>query len=120
MTRSLFQTLSLATLTLSIACGTDDRSGYGTVEEHQFGMLELDGNGALVGELDFADDNGRAVIITGLPYPAFKDPRVCLECDSNIKVVWTSMCLVCSLKHAMKEIAVAFLFAARVCVTTCV
>lgn len=58
MTRSLFQTLSLATLTLSIACGTDDRSGYGTVEEHQFGMLELDGNGALVGELDFADDNG--------------------------------------------------------------
>lgn len=29
--------------------------------------------------LDFADRNGRAVIITGLPYPPFKDPRVILK-----------------------------------------
>ncbi|XP_047110778.1 regulator of telomere elongation helicase 1 homolog [Schistocerca piceifrons] len=29
--------------------------------------------------LDFADMNGRAVIITGLPYPPFKDPRVVLK-----------------------------------------
>uniref|UniRef100_A0A0P4WD16 Regulator of telomere elongation helicase 1 homolog n=1 Tax=Scylla olivacea TaxID=85551 RepID=A0A0P4WD16_SCYOL len=29
--------------------------------------------------LDFADCNGRAVIITGLPYPPFKDPRVVLK-----------------------------------------
>lgn len=29
--------------------------------------------------LDFADFNGRAVIITGLPYPPFKDPRIVLK-----------------------------------------
>lgn len=29
--------------------------------------------------LDFADRNGRAVIITGLPYPPLKDPRVMLK-----------------------------------------
>jgi len=29
--------------------------------------------------LDFSDNNGRAVIITGLPYPPFKDPRVVLK-----------------------------------------
>ncbi|XP_023015854.2 regulator of telomere elongation helicase 1 homolog [Leptinotarsa decemlineata] len=29
--------------------------------------------------LDFADANGRAVIITGLPYPPLKDPRVILK-----------------------------------------
>lgn len=29
--------------------------------------------------LDFADINGRAVIITGLPYPPSKDPRVILK-----------------------------------------
>ena len=29
--------------------------------------------------LDFADDNGRAVLITGLPYPPFKDARVELK-----------------------------------------
>lgn len=29
--------------------------------------------------LDFADMNGRAVIITGLPFPPFKDPRVILK-----------------------------------------
>lgn len=29
--------------------------------------------------LDFADINGRAVIVIGLPYPPFKDPRVVLK-----------------------------------------
>jgi len=29
--------------------------------------------------LDFADDNGRAVLVTGLPYPPLKDPRVELK-----------------------------------------
>lgn len=29
--------------------------------------------------LDFADINGRAVIITGLPYPPLKDPKVILK-----------------------------------------
>jgi hypothetical protein len=38
--------------------------------------------------LDFANDNGRAVIITGLPYPPYKDPRVVLKrehCDRESK-----------------------------------
>lgn len=29
--------------------------------------------------LDFADMNGRAVVITGLPFPPFKDPRIVLK-----------------------------------------
>jgi len=29
--------------------------------------------------LDFADKNGRAVIITGLPFPPLKDPKVILK-----------------------------------------
>jgi hypothetical protein len=29
--------------------------------------------------IDFSNDNGRAVILTGLPYPPFKDPRVVLK-----------------------------------------
>ena len=29
--------------------------------------------------LDFANANGRAVLITGLPYPPLKDPRVILK-----------------------------------------
>ncbi|XP_076079932.1 regulator of telomere elongation helicase 1-like isoform X1 [Mytilus galloprovincialis] len=29
--------------------------------------------------LDFADENGRAVVITGLPYPPYMDPRVVLK-----------------------------------------
>lgn len=45
--------------------------------------------------LDFADMNGRAVIITGLPYPPFKDPKVILKrqyldnCISSNKQVIT-------------------------------
>ncbi len=30
--------------------------------------------------LDFANENGRAVIITGLPYPPRMDPKVVSEC----------------------------------------
>lgn len=29
--------------------------------------------------IDFADNNGRAVIVTGLPFPLFTDPRVVLK-----------------------------------------
>ncbi len=29
--------------------------------------------------IDFADDNGRAVIVTGLPFPLITDPRVKLK-----------------------------------------
>lgn len=29
--------------------------------------------------LDFADVNGRGVVVTGLPYPPRKDPRVILK-----------------------------------------
>lgn len=29
--------------------------------------------------LDFADQNGRAVIITGLPFPPYKDPKIILK-----------------------------------------
>lgn len=29
--------------------------------------------------LDFANNNGRAVLITGLPFPPLKDPRVILK-----------------------------------------
>lgn len=29
--------------------------------------------------LDFADMNGRAVLVTGLPFPPLKDPRVILK-----------------------------------------
>lgn len=29
--------------------------------------------------LDFSDGKGRAVIITGIPYPPFKDPKVILK-----------------------------------------
>lgn len=29
--------------------------------------------------LDFANENGRAVIITGLPYPPYKDPKIVLK-----------------------------------------
>lgn len=39
--------------------------------------------------LDFANDNGRAVIITGMPYPPFKDARVVLKrqyCDRQLSV----------------------------------
>lgn len=39
--------------------------------------------------LDFADENGRAVIITGLPFPPFKDPKVVLKkkylCDNRTR-----------------------------------
>ncbi|KAF2365632.1 DEAD2 [Trinorchestia longiramus] len=38
--------------------------------------------------LDFADGNGRAVVVTGLPYPPYKDPRVMLKQQylNNIRI----------------------------------
>lgn len=35
--------------------------------------------GKLSEGLDFADMNGRAVILTGLPYPPLKDPKIVLK-----------------------------------------
>lgn len=29
--------------------------------------------------IDFSDGRGRAVVITGLPYPSFKEPRVVMK-----------------------------------------
>lgn len=40
--------------------------------------------------LDFADQNGRGVILTGLPYPPYYDPRVVMKkeyLDKNKKKV---------------------------------
>lgn len=52
--------------------------------------------------LDFADANGRAVIITGLPYPPLKDPRVIL------KRRYLDAC------HAQdKDVSIQFLFVAK-------
>lgn len=59
-----------------------------TMVEYYAKVNEVGGRGAIfmavcrgkVSEgLDFADNNGRAVIITGLPFPPMKDPRVILK-----------------------------------------
>lgn len=59
-----------------------------TMEEYYAKIQEPKSRGAIfmavcrgkVSEgLDFADMNGRAVIITGLPYPPFKDPKIVLK-----------------------------------------
>ena len=39
--------------------------------------------------LDFADDNGRAVIITGIPYAAARDPKVMLKKDYQTRAAAT-------------------------------
>ena len=44
--------------------------------------------------LDFSDANGRAVIITGLPYPALNDPKVRLKrefLDKGPKVSFSAL-----------------------------
>ena len=44
--------------------------------------------------MDFADNNGRAVIITGMPYPPFKDPKVMLKrehCDQQVRNKTTTL-----------------------------
>lgn len=54
------------------------------VNDIQFGFLLIIGCENLFFEqvsegLDFADNNGRAVIITGLPFPPRMDPKVVLK-----------------------------------------
>ena len=52
--------------------------------------------------LDFSDINGRAVVITGLPYPPYLDPKVVLKMKyldemkgkQGFVVRWSSMSLV--------------------------
>lgn len=54
--------------------------------------------------LDFADANGRAVLIIGLPYPPLRDPKVILKrryldiCNSRNKEVrqMQNLCLSCT------------------------
>ena len=54
--------------------------------------------------LDFSDANGRAVVITGLPFPPMMDPKVILKMkfldDSRVqggKVAFRTVFLDCSL-----------------------
>lgn len=59
-----------------------------TVNKYYERIKDQRGNGAIMfavcrGKMsegiDFSNDNGRAVIITGLPYPPYKDQRVILK-----------------------------------------
>lgn len=54
---------------------------YSRIKDPKFGGAIFMGvcRGKVSEGLDFADANGRGVIITGLPYPPFKDPRVVLK-----------------------------------------
>lgn len=47
--------------------------------EHKGAIFMAVCRGKVSEGLDFADMNGRAVLITGLPYPPFKDPRIMLK-----------------------------------------
>lgn len=38
--------------------------------------------------LDFSDDNARAVITVGIPYPNFKDPQVSATMKGNLKLMF--------------------------------
>ena len=52
---------------------------YAAVKEGRGACFLAVCRGKVAEGLDFADDNGRAVLITGLPYPPLKDPRVELK-----------------------------------------
>lgn len=62
--------------------------------------------------LDFADENGRAVVITGLPYPPYMDPKVVLKMQfldevkksPGIKVAILS----CQLKLKMSDLIMTY------------
>lgn len=49
---------------------------YGAVHERRGACFMAVCRGKVSEGLDFCDVNGRAVIITGLPYPPSRDPRV--------------------------------------------
>jgi regulator of telomere elongation helicase 1 len=52
---------------------------YAAVKEGRGACFMAVCRGKVAEGLDFADENGRAVLITGLPYPPLKDPRVELK-----------------------------------------
>lgn len=62
----------------SNALGSAMDDFYNKVEEDNGAVFFAVCRGKVSEGLDFKDDNGRAVIITGLPFPSLVDPRVCL------------------------------------------
>ena len=69
-----------STLLILGACGHEGSDPGGPLGKVQ-GLMETDVPAALQASegLDFADMNGRGVIVTGLPYPPRMDPRVLLK-----------------------------------------
>ena len=60
----------------SQSLGTAMDDYYTKVEEDDGAVFFAVCRGKVSEGLDFANDNGRAVIITGLPFPSLVDPRV--------------------------------------------
>eukprot|EP00092_Neocalanus_flemingeri_P017682 GFUD01019128.1.p1 GENE.GFUD01019128.1~~GFUD01019128.1.p1 ORF type:complete len:936 (+),score=293.78 GFUD01019128.1:31-2838(+) len=70
------------------ALSTAMKEYYEEVRTGRGGCFMAVCRGKVAEGLDFADDNGRAVLVTGLPYPPFKDARVELKrqfLDDQIK-----------------------------------
>jgi len=61
------------------ALSTAMKEYYDEVKTGKGGCFMAVCRGKVAEGLDFADDNGRAVLVTGLPYPPFKDARVELK-----------------------------------------
>ena len=61
------------------ALSTAMKDYYEEVRTGKGGCFMAVCRGKVAEGLDFADDNGRAVLVTGLPYPPFKDARVELK-----------------------------------------
>ena len=61
------------------ALSTAMKEYYDEVKSGKGGCFMAVCRGKVAEGLDFADDNGRAVLVTGLPYPPFKDARVELK-----------------------------------------
>nr|CAH7731277.1 unnamed protein product [Callosobruchus chinensis] len=55
------------------------QSYYKNIKEYDGAIFMGVCRGKVSEGLDFADNNGRAVIIIGLPYPPFKDPKIMLK-----------------------------------------
>jgi len=61
------------------ALSTAMKEYYEEVKTGRGGCFMAVCRGKVAEGLDFADDNGRAVLVTGLPYPPYKDARVELK-----------------------------------------
>ncbi|CAH2006606.1 unnamed protein product [Acanthoscelides obtectus] len=55
------------------------QSYYSNIKEYGGAIFMGVCRGKVSEGLDFVDNNGRAVIIVGLPYPPFKDPKIALK-----------------------------------------